>query len=57
VTADDLDAYWREIAAKELEARFAGVRARAPTDFPLGREAHVIDPAGICWHVRLAKAT
>ncbi len=54
---DDLDAYWRAIAAKELETRFAGVRARAPTEFPWGREVHIIDPAGVCWHVRQAKAS
>jgi uncharacterized glyoxalase superfamily protein PhnB len=54
---DDLDAYWQAIAAKQLETRFAGVRARAPTDFPWGREVHIIDPAGVCWHVRQATAS
>ena len=55
---DDLDGYWREIAAKELETRFAGVRAaRPPTDFPWGREVNIIDPAGVCWHVRQAQTT
>jgi len=54
---DDLDAYWRAIDAKDLETRFAGVRARAPTEFPWGREVHIIDPAGVCWHVRQANAS
>jgi hypothetical protein len=40
---DDLDAYWRVVDAKELETRFPGVRARAPTDFPWGRAVHIID--------------
>jgi predicted enzyme related to lactoylglutathione lyase len=51
---DDLEAYWSEIDAKSLAARFPGVRTRLPTDFPWGREIHIIDPAGVCWHVRQA---
>ena len=51
---DDLEAYWSEIDAKNLAARFPGVRTRPPTDFPWGREIHIIDPAGVCWHVRQA---
>ncbi len=50
----DLDAYWFEIDAKDLPGRFAGVRTKPPTDFPWGREVHLIDPAGVCWHVRQA---
>jgi hypothetical protein len=30
------------------------VRTKRPTDFPWGREVHIIDPAGVCWHVRQA---
>jgi predicted enzyme related to lactoylglutathione lyase len=51
---DDLEAYWSQIDAKNLAARFSGVRTRPPTDFPWGREIHIIDPAGVCWHVRQA---
>ena len=51
---DDLDLYWSEIDAKNLPARFAGVRLRPPTEFPWGREVHVVDPGGVCWHVRQA---
>jgi catechol 2,3-dioxygenase-like lactoylglutathione lyase family enzyme len=51
---DDLDAYWNELAGKSLETRFAGVRLKEPTDFPWGREVNIIDPAGVCWHVRQA---
>jgi predicted enzyme related to lactoylglutathione lyase len=53
---DDLDLYWTEIEAKGLPARFAGVKLKPPTDFAWGREIHIIDPAGVCWHVRQAKA-
>jgi hypothetical protein len=49
---DDLDAYWSELAPKNLAASFAGVRVRPPTDFPWGREIHLVDPSGVCWHVR-----
>jgi uncharacterized glyoxalase superfamily protein PhnB len=52
VEVDDLEAYWQEIAAQDLPSRFAGVRTRPPTDFPWGREVHVVDPAGVCWHFR-----
>ena len=51
---DDLDAYWSEIDLKDLPGRFRGVRTRPPTDFPWGREIHIIDPGGVCWHVRQA---
>lgn len=50
----DLEAYWSELNARNLPARFDGVRLRPPTDFPWGRELHLIDPAGVCWHVRQA---
>jgi hypothetical protein len=51
---DDLEGYWSEIAAKQLPDRFAGVKLRPPTDFAWGREIHIIDPGGVCWHVREA---
>jgi uncharacterized glyoxalase superfamily protein PhnB len=51
---DDLDSYWSEIEAKDLAAKYPGVRTRPPTDFPWGREVHIVDPAGVCWHVRQA---
>jgi hypothetical protein len=49
---DDLDGYWRDIAGKDLAGRFAGVRLKEPSVYPWGREVHIIDPAGVCWHVR-----
>jgi hypothetical protein len=56
VEVDDLDGYWVEIEAKDLGAMFAGVKLRPPTDFAWGREIHVIDPGGVCWHFRQASA-
>jgi len=53
---DDLELYWREVDALDLPSRYEGVRTRPPTDFPWGREIHIIDPAGVCWHIRQAPA-
>lgn len=48
----DLDAWWAHIVEKDLVARYEGVRAKAPADYPWGlREIHLIDPAGVLWHV------
>ena len=54
IEVDDLDSYWSELAAKDLPARFNGAKVRPPTDFPWGREVHIVDPGGVCWHVRQA---
>lgn len=48
----DLDAYWTELEAKNLATSFPNVKLRPPTQFPWGREIHIIDPGGVCWHVR-----
>ncbi len=52
----DLDAYWAALEAKDLPGNFPGVALRPPTEFPWGREIHVIDPGGVCWHVRQARS-
>jgi len=49
---NDLDGYWAMIEPKRLPERFPGVRIKPPTDFAWGREMHIIDPGGVCWHVR-----
>lgn len=54
---DDLDTYWSELEARNLALAYPGVKLRPPTDFPWGREIHIIDPAGVCWHVRKTAAT
>jgi predicted enzyme related to lactoylglutathione lyase len=53
---DDLDVYWSEIESKDLPRRSPNARTRPPTDFPWGREVHIVDPGGVCWHVRQAGA-
>ncbi|NGP77969.1 bleomycin resistance protein [Balneolaceae bacterium YR4-1] len=52
IEVDDLDAYWDMISEKDLEKTFKGVKIKKPTDYPWGREVHIIDPAGVCWHLR-----
>ncbi len=48
----DLDVWWKHIVEKDLAARFEGVRAAAPKVYPWGlREIHLIDPAGVLWHI------
>ena len=48
----DLDAWWELIVEKDLVARYEGVRAKKPTVYPWGlREIHLIDPAGVLWHI------
>jgi catechol 2,3-dioxygenase-like lactoylglutathione lyase family enzyme len=54
---DDLDAYWAEISVRNLATTYDGVELKPPTDYPWGREIHVIDPGGVCWHVRQADFT
>lgn len=49
---DDLDLYWSELAAMDLGAKYPGVKLRPPTEFPWGREIHITDLGGVCWHVR-----
>ena len=49
---DDLDGYQGELPVKDLESAFPGVKFREPSEFPWGRELHIIDLAGVGWHVR-----
>lgn len=53
---DDLDAWWTHIDSLDLPGNF-GVRPPAPpTEYPWGlREVHVIDPAGVLWHIVQAR--
>lgn len=52
VEVDDLDVYWAELDALDLATKYSGVRLKPPTDYPWGREVHLIDPGGVCWHFR-----
>lgn len=48
---EHLDDVWRHIQDTELEKKYP-IRAKAPEVYPWGsREIHLIDPAGVCWHI------
>lgn len=53
---DDLELYWSELAGKGLERAFTGIALKQPTEYPWGREVHIIDPGGVCWHIRQRSA-
>lgn len=51
LVVDDLDAWWTHLQAAGLEAKYP-VKLKEPTLYPWGkREIHLIDPAGVCWHI------
>lgn len=49
VVISDLDGFWHAIQQKDLTTKF-NIRVKAPTTYPYGREVHLIDIAGVCWH-------
>lgn len=52
ITVTDLDAFWEHLQASGVLDRYEGVRAKPPTAYPWGvTEIHLIDPAGVCWHI------
>jgi catechol 2,3-dioxygenase-like lactoylglutathione lyase family enzyme len=51
INVPNLDTWWAAVSAKNLPARYPGVRIKPPTQFAWGREVHFIDLAGVCWHV------
>jgi len=52
LVVDDLDGWWAHICEAKLVERFEGVKAKPPEEYPWGlREIHLIDPAGVLWHI------
>lgn len=48
---EDVDAWWQQVQAADLEARF-GVRVLPPEDRPWGmRDFVVFDPSGVLWRI------
>ena len=49
---DDLDAWWAHIQSLDLPKRFDVPPPKPPAMQPWGlREAYVVDPSGVLWHV------
>jgi hypothetical protein len=47
----DLDAWWTHIQ-KNMRDKSYPIKFKEPTLYPWGkREIHLIDPAGVCWHI------
>ena len=47
----NLDAWWEGVSRRQIQRRYPTLRIKPPTEFPWGREVHLIDLAGVCWHV------
>lgn len=48
----DLDAWWEHLEGLKLAENFPEIRIRGPHETVPGlREIHLIDPAGILWHI------
>lgn len=51
LTVGNLDEWWSRIKEASLEERYP-IKVKEPTNYPWGkREIHLIDPAGVCWHI------
>ena len=51
VAVDDLDDWWAHVRASGVLERYS-LRCTGPKGFGWGREVHLIDLAGVCWHFR-----
>jgi hypothetical protein len=49
VQVSSADEFWKDVNDKKLAEKF-GIRFRAPTQMPYGKEVNMIDLAGVCWH-------
>jgi len=49
---EDLDAMWKQIQSSGVMSNYEDIRIKGPELYPWGfREIHVIDPAGVLWHI------
>jgi hypothetical protein len=54
---DNLDEWWSYLQSSGLEKKYP-VKINPPKQYPWGsREIHLIDPAGVCWHISEAAKT
>lgn len=49
VTVDDVDAFYQSVIDKKIPEKY-GIRISQPKMQPYGKEANIIDKAGVCWH-------
>ncbi len=47
---DDVERYWKELAALDLISRYKNVKLTPVRGHDWGRECYMHDPSGILWH-------
>lgn len=47
---DDVDRYWNELSALDLQNKYKGVKLTPIRNEDWGRECFLHDPSGILWH-------
>ena len=47
---NDVEQYWNELIALNLQARYNGVKLTPIREYDWGRECFLHDPSGILWH-------
>lgn len=50
IEVEDVDAFWDQLSALGLPAKYPGSRITPIRTEPWGRECFVHDPAGVLWH-------
>ncbi|GAB4228879.1 MAG: hypothetical protein Tsb0034_00260 [Ekhidna sp.] len=48
---DNLETYWEELKAKNLDTQFQNVKLVDPQKYSWGSEGFVHDPSNILWHI------
>jgi len=55
LAVEDLDQWWEHIQTAGLADKYP-IKVKEPKHYPWGkREVHLIDLAGVCWHISEAK--
>lgn len=50
VKVADINAFYEQVANRDLPAKFGIPTIGQPVQQPYGKEVNIIDPAGVCWH-------
>lgn len=47
---EDMDGFYQELTARDLPAKYPGVKLTPIRNEAWGRECHLLDPSGVLWH-------
>ena len=51
---ENVDDWWKKIESLKLKDKYQGISLKAPEVYPWGKkEIHLIDPAGVLWHIAM----